>query len=98
MRRNMRKTLIIATILLSTPASACKLHKVWHYPYPQKCYTALAPHNYYHPSSRIVKVDVPQTSREIPSLPGPSEKDLRQEAMERLKYEMLIYQSKPVKK
>ena len=29
-------------IFLATPADACHIYRVWHYPKPQKCFTALA--------------------------------------------------------
>jgi hypothetical protein len=35
---------LVASVLIATPAAAkCHIYSVWHYPKPQKCFTALAP-------------------------------------------------------
>ena len=40
----MRAGWIIALMLTCVPASAaCRKHAIWHYPWPQRCYTAYAP-------------------------------------------------------
>jgi len=50
-------------LILATPADACHVYRVWHFPKPQKCFTALAPAPLRQrartvPSERIV-IDIP---------------------------------------
>jgi hypothetical protein len=42
------------TFLLASPAEAarCHIYRVWHYPKPQRCFTAYAPVPRRHPVSR----------------------------------------------
>lgn len=35
--------LVLIIVLTAAPAQACRKFSVWHYPYRQRCYTALAP-------------------------------------------------------
>lgn len=38
-----RSVVVLSMLLVAPPATACHLHKVWNYPYPQKCeYTRVA--------------------------------------------------------
>jgi hypothetical protein len=41
----MRAALAVIAIALATPSAAgtCHKHSIWHYPWPQRCYTAYAP-------------------------------------------------------
>ncbi len=44
LRRPCKAGILISTVLAASPASAkCHLFSVWHYPKPQRCFTALAP-------------------------------------------------------
>jgi hypothetical protein len=34
---------VIAITLATDSAGACHMHSIWHYPWPQRCFTAYAP-------------------------------------------------------
>jgi hypothetical protein len=39
-----RAALAVIAITLATPSAAgCRKHAIWHYPWPQRCFTAYAP-------------------------------------------------------
>jgi hypothetical protein len=62
----MRAGLIVAALLSVSPAQACRLHSIWHYPWPQRCpvAVALAPRPAPHrpPSMRREDVTIPLPS------------------------------------
>jgi hypothetical protein len=48
-----RLAIVLATTLLGHPALAkCHIFSVWHYPKPQKCFTALAPRPISHETAK----------------------------------------------
>jgi uncharacterized protein YciW len=70
------KKLVLALIIVgvSEPADACHIYRVWHYPKPQRCFTALAPEQIRNRGQRVsalhqhvsALVNVPQERIEIP--------------------------------
>ena len=72
---------------LPSPAAACRLHKVWHYPWPQRC--GLRPAQ--RPPARPAKLALSfSPSKEAAKINPPSDDELRQRAIEKLKVEFAI--------
>ena len=72
---------------LPSPAAACRLHKVWHYPWPQRCGLRPAQRPPARPM-RLVSVFSPSKVAAKPE--APTDDELRQRAIERLKVEFAI--------
>ena len=81
------RTLLLAvaiTAALPTPAAACRRYSRWDYPWPQDCSVGHAQR----PPARFVRlaVSVPVSAPAAP----PTEGELRQQAVERLKVEFAM--------
>ena len=76
-------SILVTTLSTARSEAHCHIYRVWHYPKPQRCFTAMAPKRfapYAKPASRP-----PETSREQIDIPVPSlEFDVCPEGGERM--------------
>src|SRR5580698_339854 len=66
-RRYARRIAFLLT-LLATPADACHIYRVWHYPKPQRCFTALAPPNIMRRSHNVLTALPERIEISLPTL------------------------------
>jgi hypothetical protein len=75
----MKNAILIAALVVASPAQACHRFHVWHYPVPQRCDVA-GPSD----SAHIWFVEITKT----PPLPATTEEDMRAAAVEKLKQQL----------
>jgi hypothetical protein len=84
----MKRTIILTiTLLAAQPTMACHIHKIWRYPWPQKCGSTI-------PSLHI---EIPSTVRTQPKFEIPDicthvgDYNPREYGLCRLRYELKVY-------